>query len=302
MADCVRRAWLELDDGRTVALEDPAAGYFCSSLDLGYPDVREVVNPRPGQHGVDDRTQYFGGRVITAEVRALAGARARIDEVASSFAPYVLPAARVTLHYVLDRDGNPERMIRVRGSGYAWPIAGADQREIHLQWMAADPVLYDAAERTVIAWSGSSVSSGRRYPLRYDRTYPPGQGERVLGRIEHAGEVDARPILRIYGPITTPAVAFSSYHPDGFYLGGFSVAFTPGFLIDAGRYVEVDTTAYTARRDGDPTQPVEHNLVWTSLRWPVLAPAPAYTLMQLDGSSTTGISQVQAIWRDGFLT
>ena len=44
---CVRRAWLALPDGRTIGLE--GTGYFCSSLDLGYPAVREVTNPRPMQ-------------------------------------------------------------------------------------------------------------------------------------------------------------------------------------------------------------------------------------------------------------
>jgi hypothetical protein len=45
---CVRSAWLVLG-AKTVLLEDEAAGYFCESLDLGYPAPREVTENRPDQ-------------------------------------------------------------------------------------------------------------------------------------------------------------------------------------------------------------------------------------------------------------
>jgi hypothetical protein len=300
--ECVRTAWLELDDGRRLPLEDPAAGYFCAELDLGYPDVREVTSNRPDQDGADDRTTLFGGRVITANISALKGARAVIDDVAASFAPYMVARARPELHYVLERPGNPERVLTVRPAGYSWPIAGAHQREIQLQFFAADPVAYDPTERTAVAYAGSSLAPGRWYPLVFPRVYPEGSGTGpVVARLEHDGDLDARPTLRIYGPVGRPRVSFGSYHPDGFYLGGAVIEFAPTFNIDPGRFVEVDTVAYTARRDGDPLQPVEHFLVWSSLRWPSLPARPAYSFMYLEGTSADGLTQVQAAWRDGFL-
>jgi hypothetical protein len=299
MTTCVRRAWLTLDDGRSIGLE--GQGYFCTNLDLGFPDVREVVNARPDQHGVDDRSTYFGGRVVTANITALAGAGAIIDEVAASFAPYMLPMARPTLHYVLDRPGQPERVIQLRASGFAWPIVGPYQRDIQLQWLAADPILWDPVVQLATAWSGSSAIGGRTYPRTYDLFYPAGGGGPTIARIEHLGDTAARPLLRIYGPITAPRATFATFHPDGFLSDSAALPFTASFIIDAGHYVEIDTIAYTAQMDGDPTQPVEHYLSWTGLRWPVLAPLPSYTLMNLSGSSTNEISQVQARWRDGYL-
>jgi hypothetical protein len=292
-----------MDDGRSIDLESESGGWFCSSLDLGYPEVREVVNPRPAQHGADDRTQFFGGRVVTAEISALVGAGAVIDEVAASFAPYMLPLARPTLHYVLDRVGQPERVIQLRASGYSWPIVGGSQRDIHLQWFADNPVIYDPTPRMAVAWSGSSITSGRRYDLIYDpdRTYPVGQGVAIVGRIEHAGDLNARPVLRVYGPITGPVINFASYHADGFLADQYAIGFAHAFVLGPGHFVEIDTTAYTARMDGDSQQPVEHWLIWTTLRWPVLAPLPNYTLMTLEGDSTSGVSQAQARWQDGFL-
>ena len=123
----------------------------------------------------------------------------------------------------------------------------------------------------------------------------------TTARIEHAGDLDARPLLRVYGPITAPRATFSTYNPAGAEVGSYQVGFTPSFVVDAGHYVEIDSTAYTAAIDGDPTRPAEQFLVWPSLRWPVLAPIPSYSIMRLDGSSTSEISQVQALWQDGFL-
>src|SRR5215831_18145121 len=135
MAACARTAWLTLDT-RTVYLEDLTKGYFCTELDLGYPEVREVMSNKPDAAGADDRTNLFGARVVSANITAAASAGAVIDDVADSFAPYMDPAARPVLHYVLDRPGTPERTLTLRAAAWSWPIAGPYDRDIHLQWVA----------------------------------------------------------------------------------------------------------------------------------------------------------------------
>ena len=138
-AECIRRAWLTLG-ALTMPLEDKDAGYYCTELNLGYPEVRDVVNNRPDQHGVDDRTAYFGSRIVSANITAQ---QAPVDAVAASFAPFMVPGVRPVLHYVLDRPGTPERAFTVRASGYSWPVTGSRRRDIQLQWVAADPVAVD---------------------------------------------------------------------------------------------------------------------------------------------------------------
>src|SRR5215469_3342880 len=141
---------------RTLPLEDDLAGYAATELDLGFPEVREVVSNRPSADGVDDRTSLMGSRAISANVRSLAGGTMTPDEVATLFAPFMVPSARPELHYVLDRPGAPERMAVVRSSGYGWPINGTKKREIHLSWIAADPVFRDPAGRSSSSRSGST--------------------------------------------------------------------------------------------------------------------------------------------------
>ena len=299
-ATCVRRAWLTLG-ALSVDLENRAGGWFCTSLDLGYPEVRAVVNNRPDQDGADDRTAYFGPRTITANVTALVGAGARIDDVADGFAPFMAPSARPVLHYVLDRPGVAERTITMRAAGYAWKVEGDNQRDIQLQWVAADPNVYDPNTQTVIAWSGSTTANGRVYPLTFARTYPTGGGQGNVGQITPAGDLGVQPLLRFYGPVTAPRAIFNIPIGGGQYSTQY-VAFVSGFVLSAGQWVDVDTKAKTAYRQSDVTQPAFSSINFALTTWPV-CPPQVTTSLQLSGSgSMSGVTQVQAIWNDAYLT
>jgi hypothetical protein len=276
-------------------LEDETQGYFCESLDLGFPAVREVVNNRPDQDGTFDRTALMGSRQVSASIVALAGAGARIDQVAAMFAPFMSPAARPELHYVLDRDDAPERVLTVRAAGYSWPIVGASTRAIQLQFVAPDPIARDLDTDTATAWAGVAGPSGRTYPLTFPRHYPAGGGGAVTGQIVTTGDVDAFPVLTIYGPITGAQVAING--PSDAFL----VPFVAGYTIGAGQFVVVDTKAKTALVGGDPSQSVITQIDWANVAWPAIAPDVTYFL-SLTGSGTTGVSQVVATWRDGYLT
>jgi hypothetical protein len=162
---CVRKAWLVLG-AQSIQLDNPAAGYFCQSLDLGTPIVRDVTVNRPDMHGMDDRSAYFAGRTVTVNIIALRGAGAQIDAVAASFAPYMLPGARPVLHYVLDRPGAPERVLTLRGESYDFPIVGPSQRDIVLTFVAADPVVRDPVTQSVTSYSGSVPTGSTRLAAR----------------------------------------------------------------------------------------------------------------------------------------
>ena len=216
---CVRRAWLTLPDGRSVELE--GASWFCSSLDLGSPTVREVVASRPDADGTDDRSALLGGRVVSAAITALSTvASGRIDEIASAFAPFMHPGQRPTLHYVLDRGDNDERTLTLRAAAYNWPIAGPYQRDIQLQWVAPDPIAYGADERTATAAAGEAIQPGRTYPLTFPRAYAPDAGESpTTAQLRTSGDVAARPMLRIFGPITQPRVTVELNYAGGLDIG-----------------------------------------------------------------------------------
>jgi len=294
---CIRQAWLTLG-ALTVYLENRALGYFCSKLDLGYPAVREVVNNRPDMDGVDDRTTLMASRVVSADITALAGAGAQVDQVAASFAPFMVPSARPVLHYILDRPGTAERILTLRAAAYTWPIVGPFERDIQLQWVAADPIVRDPAAHTVAARSGASTPIGRTYPLTFNRVYPPGSSTPSTAVIASPGDVAVRPLLRIYGPVTAPHVRLQ-LQPDG---TSSQINFAQSFVVDAGHWVDIDGLNHTVRRDSDPAQSVLSSVDWSVSSWPYIPPLPQSAILSMSGQSTSAVSQVQATWNDGYLT
>lgn len=295
MAECVTRAWLVLG-GLTMPLEDEAGGWFMTELNLGYPEVRDVVDNRPDQDGIDDRTRYFGARTVSASVKAVHWAGAQLDDVASRFAPFMVPTARPVLHYVLDRPGAPERILTLRAADYAFVIDNPDERDIHLQWIASDPIVRDPTVHTAATYTGVSAGAGRRYNLVFPRVYPSGGGGPASASIYSAGDVAVRPLLRIYGPVTAPVVSFT---PSA---GVF--AMLPTLTLSGGEYVEVDCAAKTAWRNGNRTLNVLSQVDWATIAanggWPLI-PARTTVTMTMTGQSTSGSTQTVAYWQDGYV-
>lgn len=298
MTDCKRSAWLTLGS-LSVPLENTTAGYFCTSLDLGYPAVREVSNNRPDADGADDRTQFMGPRAVTANITALASIARQIDGVASMFAPFMVPSARPVLHYVLDRPGAAERTMTLRASGYSWPIVGPSQRDIQLSWVCPDPYAQDPNQSSASAFSGSSSIPGRLYNRAYNLVYPVGGNSPTTGQILPAGDLSVQPVFQIWGPITAPVVTISPID------GGqpWYIRFLQPFIVNAGHYVEVDSYAKTVYMDSDRTQSAVAYLDWQNTTWPVCPPVPPTQgcYLQLAGGSTSIITQVIALWQDRFL-
>lgn len=293
---CVRTAWLKLGNLVQV-LEDESAGYVCTSLDLGSPEVRAVVSNRPDHHGIDDRTRYYGARPITADIVAVAP-DARIDEVAASFAPFMIPSNRPELHYVLDREDNPERVIVVRASDYGWPIAGAEKRAIHLAFVASDPIAYDPTLHSAASWAGTGSDAGRIYDLTFPRTYPVGSIPPISGQVRTDGDVAVRPTILIYGPVVAPEVDFRDES------GGVQrFALKASATVDAGTWIEVNTDARTVLVNGDPGRNVIALVDWGRPSvWPIVEPGITYTFTMTAAGGTNQVSQAVAQWQDGYLS
>ena len=289
----IRQAGLLLN-GAVVMLDDLDGGWLCTELDLGYPDVRDVTDPNPNAHGIIDRTQFFGGRTITAKISGAPGGTMDLDRIADQFAPYLDPSARPELHFTTI--GNAvERIFTLRASAWSAPMDPPSRRDLQATWIAADPIARSAAQQLATAWTGVP-GTGRTYPLSFNRVYPAGSGAPINAVLTSNGEVPFRPTLRIYGPITGPTVSFYTQSGQAFF-----VVFLASARIDAGNFVLVDTANHTAYLNGLSSQPWLGQLDWTQMAWPVLPVAPDSTTMSISGQSTTGISQVQATWRDRYL-
>jgi hypothetical protein len=294
-----RSAWLVLDD-RIMPLDDYAAGYAMTELDIGYPDVRDVTNNRPAQHGIDDQTRYFGGRVVTAKITAWPGATVPLDDIIDAFGPYMNPGARPELHYRTLSSKDIERVIVLRASAFAAPMPSPGLRQFQLSWVAPDPVIRDAALKSGRAWSGSSSPPGRAYNLAYARIYPPGSGAPSVAVLYTDGDIAVPPFLRVYGPITGPYIEIVSQTDSGDDITG-GIRFESSLTVDPGQWLDIDVRNHTARIDGDPAQSVVNRLDFGATTWPFLQSSPYVNYLSLSGSSTSGITQVEAYWQDLYL-
>jgi hypothetical protein len=274
MPTCVRQAWLALPSGATIQLDNPSGGWMCQSLDLGTPIMRTVMSNNPDGDGIIDRTQYMGARTVVAAITALTGAGAQIDAVAASFAPFMVPSQRPVLHYVLDRPGAPERTLTLRPDAYDWPIVGAAQRDIALQWIAPNPIAYGATQNVLT------------------------QPWQIQIHLASPGDVPVRPVLQYTGPISGPSINHRTNTSGGTLISIFNINFYAAFSVAAGQVLTIDTAAHTAVLGGSS---VLNQINWATSSWPVLPVNPAYTQITMGGSGNGTGTQLAALWYDGYL-
>jgi len=289
---------LALPTGQTLDLMDAANGYRVDTLDLGYPDVREDMNPAPLRHGTVDLTRLFGARAVTVSGSLIPSGQGSRQQAWHALAPFLDPGARVTLTYQVDPDARPHQMT-VRAAQVSGPVTNPTVSPFSVGFKAADPLAYDAAAQVGIVYPGSAA--GRAYPLVYqitpaqNRVYPAGGA--TSANLTSNGDFTVYPLLRIYGPGTNPtvteAVPGAPVNPAG------RIAFTSGFIINAGDYIQVDCRARTAYLNGNPANNV-YGSIASNIAWPYLPPGVTTTWTY----AATGLgtaSQLQVAWNDAYL-
>jgi hypothetical protein len=295
----MRQAWLDLD-GIILNLDNHTAGYAMIELDLGFPDIRDVVNNAPNQHGIDDQTAFFGGRPVTAKIAAWPGGTVALDDIVELFMPYLRPAARPILHYTTESSTPLERVITLRASNFASPMPSPGRRDMELAWVAPDPLIRDAIIQMAAAYVGSSTPGGRSYNLFFDRSYGLGGGAPSTAHARSKGDVAIAPLFRFYGPVVGPRIQVISSATRSQSHSG-QIAFDLDFRVDTGHWVDIDCQAHTALLDSDQGQSVISELQFSVTQWPLLYPEPYDNAISAYGSDASGVSQVQTIWQDAFI-
>ncbi|MCW2904932.1 MAG: hypothetical protein JWO67_7197 [Streptosporangiaceae bacterium] len=211
----------------------PREGIEPGSLDVGFPDVREVVEPRADDDGDNDSTSLFGSRAVSLDM-VVYEEPYQISRLVDELKSFLHPRTRPYL-YVGDDGWDQERRVRLRVSQFTEPYTGyvsAVQRSVQAQWKAPDGIWEsaDVTEVTVRADIVSTVgiSFPASFPISFTATQASGASE-----VSNDGGVPAHFTARLYGPCTGPRLVNETT--------GEEIRFTSSLTLAPGEYVEVNT-------------------------------------------------------------
>ncbi len=272
-----------------VISENGGNGYVLRTIDLGDADTRQVVEDAPDADGTIDDTAYVGARPVTIAVTLTTVDTAdTMHTLLTRIRRYTNPRLRPTL-FVQEADG-PELAVTVRRGQVDAPVGLAHYRNVTLQWVAPSGVLESAAETVVpISAGGEGAEVGRLYPLIHPRIYPASD---PLGSIvvTNAGNADAYPLIRIYGPCTDPTLINDR--------ADRSLVFD-GLEIDPGEFVEIDTRRRTIRYNANPADSRYGTLSFPASRWWSLAPGES--TIRFVPATSSAPSLAELVYRHTYL-
>jgi len=287
---------LSIPGGPSIDLMSDQQGFRVSEVDLGYPDVREDVEPNADQRGMDDYTRLFGARAVTIAGFVIASPLGSRQVTFHALGPFLDPAARVTLTYRIDPDA-VVKTLTLRAAQSTAVFNDANVSDAMMGWKAPDPAAYDATVKQAYArTSSASQTGGRAYSWTPNRVYPAGGGSYATGT--NAGDLITYPLLRVYGPIVNPSVQvnFTQAGATQYWNLGFT------YTVNAGDFIEIDCYARTAFVNGDRRQSVYSSIVFNNsgAAFPFMPPGLAVTFSLFGtGASTPTVLQVN--WQDAYL-
>lgn len=237
-------AYAQLEDDTLGTLEfGDNTGIYVATLDLGFPTIRRVTQPRPDANGELDTTKHHGAKAVTITGTVVATLTETRQEILDRLRAYMRPDLRPYLVFQLEPDG-PIRRVRLSSDSHAAPIVRPNSSAFAASWRGPDGVneADDETEITIVATE--NVEAGRTYDLEFDRVYPPSA---VIGAVivTNDGNIDTYPRIRLYGPVTGPKIENQTT--------GQTLEL-PDLVIVAGDYVELDTLTRTVLYLSDPDQ------------------------------------------------
>lgn len=246
--------YLELN-GQTLNLT-PENGFNIRDLNLGFPVIRSVMDDRPNIDGMDDRTKFFGSRVVSLDIDLVGNKWTLLDQLA----PYLNPRNRPFLVY---DEAAQERRVRLRSSEETAIItAPTNVQRVLLQWVAPDGISEGVTQASVNVPAAVGVAPGFRFDLTFDIVFPSSS---PAGRtnVVSVGNVPSYPVMRLFGPCTNPRID-NSNDPN---LSGLPKQLKFNVSLSSAQFLEVDTRERTVLLNGNTNQPRYQTLDFTVSEW-----------------------------------
>lgn len=273
----------------TLDLMDRATnGLAISEINIGMPDIREVLEPVPGADGNADYTALYGTRVISLTGMAFPAAIGSRQAALAQLLRFTRPNTRPQLVYQFDADTVP-RVVTLRSSDWTAPVNTPGLSAFTVAFKAASPVAVGLTTN-VQTFPPLANFNGRTYPRTYNLTYPAGYGGAGIATVTTAGDYQTWPVIRMFGPLTNPTLVWQD--------GSGQIVFT-GLTVNQGDYLQIDTAAKTVNLNGDPNANRYSFLDFTQTVWAPLQPGD--NVLRFSATSANAPAIVEIDWSDAWL-
>lgn len=237
---------VRLVDGARELVLWPRTDILPSSLDVGFPAIRDVTEGRVDDDGERDSTLLFGARAVSLEAAFTDDTYAPAD-LLDQVKQFLHPRTRPYL-YVTQDGWQQERRIRLRVDQFSEPYEGyaaSQVRAVQLQWRAPDGIWEAADLSTETIAADVTGTDGIAFPIVFPLAWPTTQATGA-SQLSSLGGIPAHFVARLYGPCTAPRLLNETT--------GEEITFTGALTLAAGEYVEIDTRERTAYLNSLATQ------------------------------------------------
>lgn len=288
----------ELSDPQLGVLDLGCDPYIVTSIQVGSPDVREVVKNRSLADGSLDDTRYLGSRAITLSIRfndvAPCDPNDSMQTLIDRLTPYMSPHRRPTLTWQLPRSTEMRSAV-VRGVNWGWTVAGPKAQAIAPQWIVPSGEIVAGgpnAQHCITIKPSTDIEPGRTYDFHPDRVYPASLpvGGRIL---VNPGTTEANWVLTFYGPVTNPMFTINGVV--------FSADRRGGVVLNAGQSLVTDSRARTVLFNGLSNASRYQNVNFEDWGWDDLMLVPGSNTVRFQGTGLTVQSAAQFCYTPTYL-
>jgi len=214
-------------------------GYIVTSLEIGFPTVREVLFEMAYMNGIWDETGYYGASAVSLGL-ALDGAKAPVQMLLDRLRAYLVPWRRPKLRYH-PNGYSTAREITMRGQDCRAVFDNPRVMGVIAQWInpqgRAFEYLPDTPDGYRCATFGFDQPQGRTYNRQHSWEYPAGITNAV--QVTNEGNAVSPWKMRITGGVQQPFVDFINPLRPTYTL---NLNRTP-LTIPLGGWVDIDSAA-----------------------------------------------------------
>jgi hypothetical protein len=250
---------VRLVDGARELTLHPRVDVLPDSLDVSFPAIREVTEPRVDDDGERDTTDLFGARAVSLSA-ALTDDTYAPANLLDQVKAFLHPRTRPYLYVTQDGWGQERRML-LRIDQFSEPYSGyvaSQVRAVQLQWKAPDGIWEAADTETVVVNADIGSTDGISFPISFPLAWPTTTASGAT-TVSNLGGVPSHFVARLYGPCTGPRLVNETT--------GEETTFTAALVLAAGEYVEVDTRNRTAYLNSEAGQSRLNYLDFTVTSW-----------------------------------